>query len=233
MKNFYSLSIVFLLFLASCAQYETTRTVKPNSASTHARLSAEPSEIWTRPLEVGFQVMGKPIDGRAESIVGDEILGTDEPNVKNFNLFASAKNPKLIAEFSPMLKKAALNAMKENDADGLYITMSEEIIEVIEDKKDEEVKKIKRYAQVRGIPLKMVVYDEISYEKSRTHKFCNQFCAEKENCPMACVFPQNELETLRIEYLENNKSKNSNDKTLPQANTNTNKTNKTTKGGLL
>ena len=201
MKRFFLVSLISAIcaVLTSCAQYETTRIVKPDSASAHASLTAETSEIWTRPLEVGFQVMGKPIDGRAESIVGDELAETNEPKVKNLNLFSSAKDSKLVAEFSPMLKKAALNAMKENDADGLYITMSEEIIEFVEDKKDEEVKKIKRTAWVRGIPLKMVVYDEISYEKARTHKFCDAFCAQRETCPVACIFPKYEIEALKME----------------------------------
>ena len=201
MKRFFLVSFISTLcaILTSCAQYETTRIVKPDSASAHAKLSAETSEIWTRPLEVGFQVMGKPIDGRAESIIGDELAGSSEPNVKNLNLFTSSKDPKLVAEFSPMLKKAALNAMKENDADGLYITMSEEIVEFVEDKKDEEVKKIKRSAWVRGIPLKMVVYDEISYEKARTHKFCDAFCVETETCPIAGIFPKYEMEALKLE----------------------------------
>lgn len=91
-----------------------------------------------------------------------------------------------------MVKRAVVKAMKDSNADGLYIIMSEEVEDTVV---IEGLSGKKSTAWVRGVPLKMVVYDEISYEKARAHKFCDKLCTTKENCPEGCIFPKSKTES--------------------------------------
>ena len=210
MKRFSLVTCVSALcmILFSCSHYEMVRRSESASISTGGKITAETAEIWTRPLEIGFQPMGPAVEGRAEVVLGDESLGEDPSSSSVSNVFIQDKNGNVhnvmqMEEYSNLLKRAIINAMKESGADGFYITMYETVKEgtIKVGQQDSSLRKVKRTAYVRGIPLKVVVYDEVSYEKARSHKLCNKLCLDqKYTCPAACIFPQHELDALKLEF---------------------------------
>ncbi|MBR6421620.1 hypothetical protein IKS86_02755 [bacterium] len=214
MKKGFSVCLVVIVCAAlfSCSHYNMRRVSQADAIVTGGSIASEKAEVWTRPLEIGFQPIGPAVEGHAESAVGDTALGEDE-NYLATNVFVDPNSKTRIvvqtADYSNLLKRAIINAMKESGADGFYLTMYEVVREdtdKVNFKGDSKTAKIKKTAWVKGIPLKMVIHDEISYEKARTHKFCDRFCATKDTCPTACIFPKYELDTIKMDF---------NSKTLP------------------
>ena len=208
MKRFFLVCFVAAVCagLLSCSRYHMTRVSQADAIVTGGQITNETAEVWARPLEIGFQAIGPAVEGHAEAAVGDTGLGEDE-NYLATNVFIDPKNKSRIVvqtrDYSDLLKRAIINAMKESNADAFYVTMYEVVREdtdKVNYKGDSKKAKIKRTAWVKGIPLKMVIHDEISYDKARTHKFCDRFCVERDTCPAACIFPKYELDTLKMEF---------------------------------
>lgn len=192
------------------------RASQAGAVVTSGSITTESAEVWARPLEIGFVAMGEAEEGTAETAVGDTSLGEDE-NYLVTNVFIDPQNKSRTVvqtgDYSDLLKRAIINAMKKRGADGFYVTMYEIVREDTDKVNYTGAKtkaKIKKTAWVRGIPLRMVIHDDkISYEKARTHKFCDRFCVERDTCPAACIFPKYELDTLKMEF--DNKSKDKKD----------------------
>ena len=127
--------------------------------------------VWSRPIEIGFQVSGS-IEGKADNKTADAIALEDAKGMK-LNLF-SKNNAINVDKLSPLMKLAAFNAIKAAKADGMIITMAKET-------KDGKEKT----AWVKGIALKLVVYDEVSAERSDAFRYCDVSC-EKGNC-QGCI----------------------------------------------
>ena len=154
------------------------------TASAHASINAEPMEIWSRPLELGYTVIGmgegtyqhnsseKPVGGQASFFLGSD------PSVK----------------LSPGAKIAAFNAIMEAGADGIYVTM------VKEKEKESQVSPdsfstvtVKSY-WVKGLLLKLEAYGAVCQGRSDKARFgkcsCRMKkgdktvgCAKKTGCP--------------------------------------------------
>lgn len=218
MKKVFSVCFVVIVCacLFSCSRYNMTRVSQADGNYAQIpRFDAERAEVWARPLEIGFQPIGPAVEAVIESAVGDTALGEDE-NYLATNVFIDPKSKSrtvvLTGEYSNLLKRAIIKAMKESGADGFYLTMYEvvrEDIDKVNYKGDSRKAKIKKTAWVKGIPLKMVIHDEISYEKARTHKLCDRFCTERDTCPTACIFPKYELDTIKMDF--DNKTTNKKD----------------------
>lgn len=99
-------------------------------ASTHkdvgmvvgASATAEPHVIWTRPLEVGFE-MGRYIEAESSTsrLFGCIHLSGDAVQKKTHVSMMGLQN-----ELSNGSKMAVAKAVKENNADGMYILFIEE-----------------------------------------------------------------------------------------------------------
>ena len=72
------------------------------------------------------------------------------------------------------MKLAAFNAIQAAKADGMLITMAKET--------DNDGEK---EAWVKGIALKLVIYDEVSVERSDAFRYCQVSC-ENGNC-QGCI----------------------------------------------
>ena len=93
------------------------------------------------------------------------------------NLFS--KNSAVdVEKLSPIAKLAAFNAIKASLADGMIITM-------VKEEKNGSTKT----AWVKGIALKLVIYDEVSVERSDAFRYCQLSC-EMGNCQGCIRIPE-------------------------------------------
>lgn len=156
-----------VMFLVSCS----THTVSTISVSKEEKLKTEGMRVWSRPIEIGFQVSGS-IEGNADNKSSNPI-SLEEAKGMKLNLFS--KNEAVdIEKLSPIAKLAAFNAIQAAKADGMVITMVKET--------DNDGNKT---ALVKGIALKLVIYDEVSPERSDAFRYCEISC-EKGNC-QGCI----------------------------------------------
>ena len=133
------------------------------------KLAPDAMRVWSRPIEIGFQVAGS-IEGSADNKISDPTVFDEAKSAMNFNLFS--KNAAVeIDKLSPLAKVAAFNAIKAANADGMIITM-------VKETSDETGLKT---AWVKGVALKIVIYDEVSVERSDAFRYCEISC-EKGNC---------------------------------------------------
>ena len=168
MKRFFGFTLAAVIFtmLCSCASQISTMSV-----SKEAKLAPEAMHVWSRPIEIGFQVSGI-IEGKADDRSMDVISAEEAAGMK-LNLFS--KNASVdVEKLSPVAKLAAFNAIKTSNADGMIITMLKE-----------ENKSGAKTAWVKGIALKLVIYDEVSVERSHAFRYCQLSC-EMGNC-QGCI----------------------------------------------
>ncbi len=168
MKRFF---VITLLVFAAILLCSCSATVATSSVSNDEKLKAEGMRVWSRPIEIGFQVSGS-IEGSADNKSANAITLEEAKGLK-LNLFS--KNEAVdVEKLSPLMKLAAFNAIQAAKADGMVITMAKET-------KDGSYKT----AWVKGIALKLVVYDEVSMERSDAFRYCDLSC-EKGNC-QGCI----------------------------------------------
>ena len=105
MKRFFGFTIVAVVFtmLCSCASQISTMSV-----SKEAKLAPEAMHVWSRPIEIGFQVQGF-IEGKADNKT-KEAVSLEEASGMKLNLFS--KNSAVdVEKLSPLAKLAAFNAI--------------------------------------------------------------------------------------------------------------------------
>ena len=168
MKRFFVITLLVFaaILVSSCAP-----TISTLSVSNDEKLKTEGMRVWSRPIEVGFQVVGS-IEGNADNKTASAI-SLEEAKGMKLNLF-SKNNAVDVEQLSPLMKLAAFNAIQAAKADGMVITMAKET--------DNQGNKT---AWVKGIALKLVVYDEVSMERSDAFRYCDISC-EKGEC-QGCV----------------------------------------------
>lgn len=168
MKRFFIFVILVFTAILVCS---CSATVTTSSVSNDEKLKTEGMRVWSRPIEIGFQVSGS-IEGSADNKTANAI-SLEEAKGMKLNLF-SKNNAVDVDKLSPLMKLAAFNAIQEAKADGMIITMAKET-------DDQGNKK----AWVKGIALKLVVYDEVSVERSDAFRYCDVSC-EKGEC-QGCI----------------------------------------------
>lgn len=171
MKRFFAVTLVMFVFAALCS----CSSVATMSVSRETRLAPEAMHVWSRPIEIGFQVSGM-IEGKADDKSMDVVSAEEAAGMK-LNLFS--KNASVdVEKLSPVAKLAAFNAIKTSNADGMIITMLKE-----------ENKSGTKTAWVKGIALKLVIYDEVSVERSDAFRYCQLSC-EQGNCQGCIRIPE-------------------------------------------
>ncbi len=184
----------------------TTTDLNQRANSAAASLGAESMKIWSRPLELGFEI--KKNVGKDGYI--DEIFPKDEEDIlrmtENDTYFKYARLQDESGVYQtdrtssgqdmnfnslPALAQSAILAIiKDYNLDGFYVTMIEEFTGTIETKQstgrtipvyetrgDKQVqtgtkqeiktqKKTYKQVRVRGIALKIKLYDPVSEERS-------------------------------------------------------------------
>lgn len=169
MKRFFVITLLVFATILFCSC--STHTVSTVSVSKEGKLTPEGMRVWSRPIEVGFQVSGST-EGSADNKKSD---ATALNAVKGLKMNLFSKNEAVdVEKLSPLMKLAAYNAVQAAKADGMLITMAKET-------DDDGQKK----AWVKGIALKLVIYDEVSVERSDAFRYCEVSC-EKGNC-QGCV----------------------------------------------
>ena len=169
MKRFFVITLLVFAAILICSC--STRTVSTTSISKEGKLTPEGMRVWSRPIEIGFQVTGT-IEGNADNKTADAAALNEAKGMK-LNLFS--KNSAVdVEKLSPLMKLAAFNAIQAAKADGMLITMAKETN--IDGKKT---------AWVKGIALKLVIYDEVSVERSDAFRYCQVSC-EHGNC-QGCI----------------------------------------------
>ena len=171
MKRFFGISLFLFTFTAICS----CSSVSTVSVSRETKLSPEAMRVWSRPIEIGFQVAGV-IEGKADNKSRDVVSAEEAAGMK-LNLFS--KNSAVdVEKLSPVAKLAAFNAIKAAMADGMIITMVKE-----------EKSGSTKTAWVKGIALKLVIYDEVSEERSDAFRYCQLSC-EMGNCQGCIRIPE-------------------------------------------
>lgn len=163
MKRFFGFALAAVIFtmLCSCASQISTMSV-----SNDEKLKAEGMRVWSRPIEIGFQVSGS-IEGSADNKTADPVALSEAGGMK-LNLFSKNKAIN-VNNLSPIAKLAAFNAIQAAKADGMVITMLKET------KSGSD-----KTAWVKGMALKLVVYDEVSPERSDSFRYCEVSCEQGE-----------------------------------------------------
>lgn len=146
---FAGISIAFIM--SSCSA-----TLSTSTSSTMSQMKAEPMALWTRPLEVGFTVIGMG-EGSSETSQIEGSLSSKKVVDSTPSFFLGGSVPD--RSLSPMAKLAAYNAIQKAGADGMYVTM-------IKEEDDGSVKK----AWVKGLLLKLGVYGPVSVERADARK---------------------------------------------------------------
>jgi len=166
-------SVFLTLFVFSCK----TNSVMATTASGTSSINAEPMKIWSRPLELGYTVVGmgegsyqhndfeKPLDGGTSFFIGAD---------------SSIK-------LSPGAKMAAFNAIMQSEADGMYITLvKEEHKDISSDSEGLSGSSVKKY-WVKGLMLKLVAYDTVSQERSdKARSGTEKNCMHHNHCSKPC-----------------------------------------------
>ena len=169
MKRFFVITLMVFAAILICSC--STHTVSTVSVSKEGKLTPEGMRVWSRPIEIGFQVAGT-IEGKADNKTYNATALNEAKGMK-LNLFS--KNSAVdVEKISPLMKLAAFNAIQAAKADGMLITMAKET--------DDDGKK---EAWVKGIALKLVIYDEVSVERSDAFRYCQVSC-ENGNC-QGCI----------------------------------------------
>jgi hypothetical protein len=143
--------ILSAFILSSCSA-----TLSTSTSSTMSQLKAEPMAVWTRPLEVGFTVIGMG-EGFSETAQVEGSLSSKKVVDGTPSFFIGG--PVADRSLSPMAKLAVYNAVQKAGADGMYVMM-------VKEEEDGSVKK----AWVKGLLLKLGVYGPVSAERADAKK---------------------------------------------------------------
>jgi hypothetical protein len=143
--------IAFSFIMSSCSA-----TLSTSTSSTMSQMKAEPMALWTRPLEVGFTVIGMG-EGNSETSQMEGSLSSKKVVDGTPSFFIGG--PVADKSLSPMAKLAAYNAIQKAGADGMYVIM-------VKEESDGSVKK----AWVKGLLLKLGVYGPVSVERADARK---------------------------------------------------------------
>ena len=115
MKKFFAIFALFCaIVLVSCSKH----TVATISVSKDEKLKTEGMRVWSRPIEIGFQVSGS-IEGSADN-KGSKPIAVKGSGKTSVNLFSGNKSIE-IDRLSPLAKLAAFNAIQTAKADGMVI----------------------------------------------------------------------------------------------------------------
>ena len=143
------LLVTILLFLSGCSSLH-----KQVALVDSATVEAEPHVIWTRPLELGFE-MGRYIEGSSSTsrFMGCFRTGGDAVVRPTVTVMGASDN------LTPAAQLAVSNAVKESNADGMYILFVEESSEwngLIKE----------TTTQVRGRALKLEDFGSVDQERA-------------------------------------------------------------------
>ena len=122
---------------------------------TQASAEAEPHVIWTRPLEVGFE-MGRYIEGESTT---KQLFGCMRLDGNPVRRNITVKTVGMQSELSIGAEKAVATAVQNNNADGMYILLVEESIEWSGFVKETTTK-------VRGRALKLEDFGSVDQERA-------------------------------------------------------------------
>jgi len=127
---------------------------KETGMVTQASAVAEPHTIWTRPLEVGFE-MGRYIEAESTTrrLLGCMQVGGDPVRKRSVPTLGSAE------ELSTGAQMAVAKAVHANNADGMYILFVEESVEWSGLVKETTTK-------VRGRALKLEDFGSVDRERA-------------------------------------------------------------------
>ena len=146
-----------ILLSTSCAVLMGCTSIHQKDVGMVAQASAvaEPHVVWTRPLEVGFE-MGRYIEGESttERLFGCMRIGGDATS-KRTEVPMLGENAKL----SNGARMAVASAVTNNNADGMYILFVEETIEWSGFVKETTTK-------VRGRALKLEDFGSVDQERA-------------------------------------------------------------------
>ena len=152
---------LLLLLLSFVSVACSTTKIKTTTASDAMSLRSESMKIWTRPLELGFKVVGM---GTGEAI-STEVNTVVSASKSSFFLSGSVPASSL----SPLAKLAAFKIVKEKNADGIFVTMVKEI----------DNSGGGQSVWVKGLLLQLVVHDLVSVERSDEIRKCEKGCSKK------------------------------------------------------
>ena len=111
-------AIVSLMFATGCASQH-----HQIGLAGVAAMDPEPHQIWTRPLEVGFE-MGRYIEAETTQRALLGLVPVGEGGAKcSVPVFGNA------GEMTPAVEYTVSQAVKEADADGMYILFVEERVQ--------------------------------------------------------------------------------------------------------
>lgn len=169
-KTIFTLAVfaVFVL-LSSCSS-----TMSTSTASTMSKMKAEPHAVWTRPIEMGFTVIGYA-EGTADNKPVGDALGSKKVVDGQPSFFIGGTMPD--RSLTPMMKLAAFNAIMKNNADGMYVTMA----------KEEDTDYGKK-AWVKGVLLKLQMYGPVDVDRADKARFgikkkhCHKNDASAKKC---------------------------------------------------
>lgn len=127
---------------------------KETGMVTQASAVAEPHTIWTRPLEVGFE-MGRYIEAESTTrrFLGCMKVGGDPVRKRSVPTLGANK------ELSTGAQMAVANAVHANNTDGMYILFVEESVEWSGLVKETTTK-------VRGRALKLEDFGSVDQERA-------------------------------------------------------------------
>ena len=130
-------------------------THKETGIVTHASAEAEPHVIWTRPLEVGFE-MGRYIEAESTTHRLFGCLRVDGDAVRKSTTISMMGAP---SDLSTGAEMAVAKAVQSNNADGMYILFVEESVEWSGLVKETTTK-------VRGRALKLEDFGSVDQERA-------------------------------------------------------------------
>ncbi|MEC8482211.1 MAG: hypothetical protein VXY99_00190 [Pseudomonadota bacterium] len=114
------------LLLICCALFMGCASARVETGMvTQASAEAEPHVIWTRPLEVGFE-MGRYIEGESTT---KRLFGCMRVDGDPVRKSTAVPMMGVQSELSMGAEMAVATAVQNNNADGMYILLVEESVE--------------------------------------------------------------------------------------------------------
>jgi hypothetical protein len=115
--------VVFAVISIAFIMSSCSATLSTSTSSTMSQMKAEPMALWTRPLEVGFTVIGMG-EGSSETSQMEGSLSSKKVVDSTPSFFLGGSVPD--RSLSPMAKLAAYNAIQKAGADGMYVHVKED-----------------------------------------------------------------------------------------------------------
>jgi hypothetical protein len=185
--------IICILMLASCASF-TKKSYMKDTAS----FNPEPNGMWTRPTEIGYEIIGD-VEGEAEvmRVMGfvasgeapsAKITESGTTNIMFFPLLTIRRKFDK-SRLTPLERFAAYNAMKSVNADGIYITMA------VTEKRGFLPFYSYRKAYVRGKALRIVDLGIVDQERVDKYRYL-KILPQDVFAPIGVSESQNVIPTL-------------------------------------